>query len=388
MRLSYSRNLNGNAEVLEENNYYAFGLKHSAGMVPTANAAYNYQYNGKELQKETGWGDYGARMYMADIGRWGVTDPLAEQMRRYSPYNYAFNNPVSFIDPDGMAPKLHQFSMPGDSRPDAYSGGHNPNWLGLGNTGNLESGGYGGGNGYSVLSSLGSSNDYLLDNLIAGWTARGIDTKISKNGYLSYWTGGAAGYGSTSQEMVAHMLKLSESYIDNIDWHKTSQGFRSWSGNAYSVNEFILQPAADRAALYGAGKAFSTTNLVFEKTILGQRIYQPLLEISSIKAQRLAAGTKIAGRVLGGIGIGLAFIDINQKGPNTSNSLDLVMSVLAVSPTGWGQAIAGTYFLANFATQLVTGKDIGQHIEGAVNKYYNDGVRAEEQRKYNEAMGY
>jgi RHS repeat-associated protein len=82
VRLSYSKNLNGSAEVLEENNYYAFGLKHSAGMVPTANAAYSYGYNGKELQKETGWGDYGARMYMADIGRWGVTDPLAEQMRR------------------------------------------------------------------------------------------------------------------------------------------------------------------------------------------------------------------------------------------------------------------------------------------------------------------
>ncbi|MGN7759731.1 RHS repeat domain-containing protein [Chryseobacterium sp. 22532] len=197
------------AEVLEENNYYAFGLKHSAGMVPTANAAYSYGYNGKELQKETGWGDYGARMYMADIGRWGVIDPLAEQMRRYSPYNYAFNNPVSFIDPDGMAP--HQFKMPGDSRPDAYSGGHNPNWLGLGNTGNLESGGYGGGNGYSVLSSLGNSNDYLLDNLIAGWASQGIDAKISKNGYLSYWTGGAAGYGSTSQEMVAHMINISGS---------------------------------------------------------------------------------------------------------------------------------------------------------------------------------
>jgi RHS repeat-associated protein len=86
-------------EIVEVNNYYPFGLLHNYTM--TTQNAYQYKYNGKELQ-ETGMYDYGARMYMPDIGRWGVQDPLSELYYSYSPYSYTINNPIRFIDPNGM----------------------------------------------------------------------------------------------------------------------------------------------------------------------------------------------------------------------------------------------------------------------------------------------
>ncbi|MEN4762909.1 RHS repeat-associated core domain-containing protein, partial [Chryseobacterium sp. C39-AII1] len=102
-RVSFSKTSAGVLETKDTNNYYPFGLNHIGGSnASNFGSLYSYKYNGKELQ-ETGMYDFGARMYMPDLGRWGVVDALAEQMRRYSPYNYAFNNPISYIDPDGNA---------------------------------------------------------------------------------------------------------------------------------------------------------------------------------------------------------------------------------------------------------------------------------------------
>ncbi|WP_250253468.1 RHS repeat-associated core domain-containing protein [Chryseobacterium sp. Marseille-Q3244] len=101
-RINFAKNNAGVLEITDTNNYYPFGLNHISGMFGTSNfgGLYSYKYNGKELQ-ETGMYDYGARFYMPDLGRWGVMDQLAEKMTRHNPYNYAFNNPLRFIDPDG-----------------------------------------------------------------------------------------------------------------------------------------------------------------------------------------------------------------------------------------------------------------------------------------------
>ena len=89
--------------VIEQNDYYPFGVRHTFGQSYTQNTANRYKFNGKEEQTIGGLNllDYGARMYDTKTARWLVQDPLAEKYYSFSAYNYCVNNPVMFVDPDG-----------------------------------------------------------------------------------------------------------------------------------------------------------------------------------------------------------------------------------------------------------------------------------------------
>ena len=92
----------GNNSIEQVNHYYAFG-----GLMgeSTGGSTQWYKYNGKELDRMNGldWYDYGARYY--DAMRFTTMDPMTEKYYSVSPYAYCANNPIIFIDENGLFPK-------------------------------------------------------------------------------------------------------------------------------------------------------------------------------------------------------------------------------------------------------------------------------------------
>jgi RHS repeat-associated protein len=94
---------NDNGQVLQRTDFYPFGLSvnRDGAALKVQNWVNRYLYNEKELQVGTGFLDFGARMYMPEVGRMNGTDGAAGFFNQVSPYSYGLNNPMLNIDPSG-----------------------------------------------------------------------------------------------------------------------------------------------------------------------------------------------------------------------------------------------------------------------------------------------
>lgn len=103
-RLSYAKNPTTQVlEIIEENNYYPFGLKHKGynDVLATNN---KYKFLGQERQDELGlnWDTFRHRNYDYAIGRFFGVDPVSEEYMSISTYQFAHNNPVWKIEIEGL----------------------------------------------------------------------------------------------------------------------------------------------------------------------------------------------------------------------------------------------------------------------------------------------
>lgn len=106
--------LGNNREVINESgvleqvtHYYPFGAPFCERTTAGANTnatLQRYKYNGKELDLMHGlkWYDYGARMYDPILLTWNAIDPLCEEYYGVSPYVYCKDNPIKYLDPNGL----------------------------------------------------------------------------------------------------------------------------------------------------------------------------------------------------------------------------------------------------------------------------------------------
>jgi RHS repeat-associated protein len=104
---SASLELDEIAAVIFYEEYFPYGsTSYQAGRSAAEVSLKRYKYTGKERDEETGLYYHGARYYSPWLGRWISSDPSASARRSVNVFEYAFGNPLKYLDPDGRDPVL------------------------------------------------------------------------------------------------------------------------------------------------------------------------------------------------------------------------------------------------------------------------------------------
>lgn len=104
VRVSYEKDITGSLKIIDENNYYPFGLKHQGYNPITPESDYKFKFQNQEFQDELGlnWYSFKWRNYMPDIGRFFNPDPLSEKYPHQSHYVFSENRVIDGFELEGL----------------------------------------------------------------------------------------------------------------------------------------------------------------------------------------------------------------------------------------------------------------------------------------------
>jgi RHS repeat-associated protein len=92
--------------VVQYNEYYPFGMQTANSWTRENTTGNNFLGNGgTELNQTSQLYDLDYRNYDPILGRMNGVDPMATKYASLSPYNFSFNDPVTFTDPSGADPE-------------------------------------------------------------------------------------------------------------------------------------------------------------------------------------------------------------------------------------------------------------------------------------------
>jgi RHS repeat-associated protein len=181
-------------------------------------SSYRYGFNGKENDKDAGEGvqDYGMRIYDNRLGKFLSVDPLSTSYPFYTPYQFAGNKPIKYIDLDGA----EEYDNYGDYKKDKGDGAMSEDkWDGSDGAW-LESDRTGKGNRWKTAMSSITKN---------GWSDRLVD----KSRKLDPSTR------PNSQQQVGSSFGVTRDYYLWAQGEMDAKGYKSrWAkGAAYLVDE-------------------------------------------------------------------------------------------------------------------------------------------------------